>query len=245
MSDHYGIIGYPLSYSFSPGFFNDKFCREGIDAVYQAYPLSDIQQLKELIAAGPQLKGLNVTIPYKQAVMPLLDEIDLAAQKVGAVNCIAIRDGKTIGYNTDIIGFGHSLRPLLQQWQDRALILGAGGAAQAVAYVLKQLGILYKFVSRNEAANSITYDQLTPEIVARHKLIVNTTPLGMYPNIDAAPPIPYEGIGPQHLAYDLIYNPSETQFMKQAAAQGAVTKNGLDMLHLQALAGWEIWNKRN
>ncbi len=245
MSAHYGIIGYPLSHSFSPGFFNDKFGQEGIDAVYQAYPLSDIHLLKELISGDPQLKGLNVTIPYKQAVMPLLDEIDPAAQKVGAVNCIAIRDGNTIGYNTDIIGFGHSLRPLLQQWQDRALILGSGGAAHAVAYVLKQLGIMYKLVSRSEAINCITYDQLTPEIIARHKLIVNTTPLGMYPNVGTAPPIPYEGIGPQHLAYDLIYNPSETQFMKQAAAQGAVTKNGLDMLHLQALAGWEIWNKRN
>ncbi len=243
MKDHYGIIGYPLSHSFSPGFFNDKFARDGIDAVYTVCPIADVQQLKDLIISDPLLKGLNVTIPYKQAVMPLLDEIDPAAQLVGAVNCIAIRNGRTIGYNTDIIGFGHSLRPLLQPWHDRALILGAGGAASAVAYVLKQLGILYKFVSRREGDKTMTYDQLTPEIIARHKLVINTTPLGMYPNVDQTPAIPYEGMGAQHLAYDLIYNPAETQFMKQAVAHGAITKNGLDMLHLQALAGWEIWNR--
>lgn len=241
MSAHYGIIGYPLSHSFSPGFFNEKFVREGIDAVYTAYPIADVQQLKGLIDSDPLLKGLNVTIPYKQAVIPLLDEIDPAAQQVGAVNCIAIRNGRTIGYNTDIIGFGHSLRPLLQPWHDRALILGTGGAAKAVAYVQKQLGILYKFVSRKEGANTITYNQLTPELVVRHKLIINTTPLGMYPEVDNAPPIPYQGMGTKHLAYDLIYNPAETQFMQLSAAHGAITKNGLDMLHLQALAGWEIW----
>lgn len=244
MSDHYGIIGYPLSHSFSPGFFNEKFARESIDAIYDAYPLTDVEQLRDLIGNALDLKGLNVTIPYKQAVMPLLDEIDPAAQQVGAVNCIAVRNGKTIGYNTDIIGFGHSLRPLLQSWHDRALILGTGGAAKAVAYVLKQLGIAYKYVSRNEGDKIVTYDHLTPEIIARHKLIVNTTPLGMYPDIDHAPVIPYEGMGKQHLAYDLIYNPAETQFMQISAMQGAITKNGLDMLQLQALAGWEIWNGR-
>lgn len=241
MSDQYGIIGYPLSHSFSPDFFNEKFARESIDAIYEAYPLTDVEQLWDLIGNTPNLKGLNVTIPYKQAVMPLLDEIDPAAQQVGAVNCIAIRDGHTIGYNTDIIGFGHSLRPLLQPWHDRALILGTGGAAKAVAYVLKQLGIVYKLVSRSAGEKMITYDELTPEIIARHKLIINTTPLGMYPEVDNAPPIPYEGMGKQHLAYDLIYNPAETQFMQLSAAHGAITKNGLDMLHLQALAGWEIW----
>lgn len=243
MTAQYGIIGYPLSHSFSPGFFNARFAKEGVDAEYLSFPIEDISQLTELLNKRPQLRGLNVTIPYKQQVMRLLDEVMPQAAAVGAVNCIAIKNGRTIGHNTDVIGFRRSLGPVLQPWHDRALILGTGGAARAVEWVFREMGIRYTLVSRTAAPGRLTYNELTPQVIQACKLVVNTTPLGMHPDIDRFPSIPYEGFTPQHLAYDLVYNPAETRFLQQAAAHGAITRNGLEMLHLQALAGWEIWNK--
>lgn len=238
----YGIIGFPLSHSFSPGFFNAKFREEGIDAEYTAMPIADIAQFPQLLLDNPQLKGLNVTIPYKETVIPYLDELHPDAASIGAVNCIAIKDGKTFGYNTDIIGFERSLRPLLQPQHENALILGTGGAAKAVAYVLKQKGISYKIVSRRPGKGMLSYEEVGTATLSKYKFIINTTPLGMYPNLDAFPPLPYKAMSAQHLAYDLIYNPAETKFLSLAKAQGAAIKNGLDMLHIQAIAGWEIWN---
>lgn len=245
MKDQYGIIGYPLSHSFSPGFFNNKFREERIDAVYTAMPIADIGAFPKLLADNPALKGLNVTIPYKEAIMPFLDELQADAKAIGAVNCIGIHKGKTTGYNTDIIGFRQSLLPLLQPRHTHALVLGTGGAAKAVKYVLAQLGISYKSVSRNTTQDGLLYSGITPEIIEEHTLIINTTPLGMYPHIDECPALPYSAMGPQHLVYDLIYNPDETRFLSLARAQGAVIKNGLEMLHIQALAGWEIWTGFN
>lgn len=242
MTAQYGIIGYPLGHTFSPGFFNNKFATEGIDATYQAFPIPAITDMPGLLRDHPQLRGLNVTIPYKQQVMPLLDEVTPQAAAVGAVNCIAIKDGRTIGHNTDIIGFRRSLGPVLQPWHDRALILGSGGAAKAVEWVFREMGIRYTIVSRTVGPGRLTYDDLVPQMIQACKLVVNTTPLGMHPDTDSYPPIPYEGFTPQHLAYDLVYNPAHTQFLQRAAAYGAITRNGLEMLHLQALAGWEIWN---
>lgn len=242
MAASYGIIGYPLGHSFSPAYFADKFQQEGIDAQYMPYPLPDIAELPQLLRENPTLRGLNVTIPHKQAVMPYLDQLDETAHAIGAVNCIDIRDRRTKGYNTDAAGFELSLLPLLSADHTHALILGTGGASLAVAYVLAKLGIAFSYVSRMQQQGRYTYDALTPELVQRHKLIINTTPLGMHPDISAMPALPYEAIGEAHLLYDLIYNPEETAFLKAGARQGAVTKNGLEMLQIQADASWQIWN---
>ncbi|MCD6064998.1 MAG: aroE [Flavipsychrobacter sp.] len=238
--DTYGIIGYPLSHSFSPGFFNKKFADEGIDAVYESYLLKDVSELASLLLL-PHLRGLNVTIPYKESVIQYLDEIDSSAQAVGAINCIDIRKGRTKGYNTDIIGFEQSLLPKLQPHHSNALILGTGGAAKAVAYVLDKLSITYRKVSRSNEPNVVSYDDLSPQLIAAHTLIINTTPLGMYPDIYSFPPIPYNAITTDHLLYDLVYNPAETRFLTLGKANGATVKNGLEMLHLQAEASWQIW----
>ncbi|WP_276133316.1 shikimate dehydrogenase family protein [Polluticoccus soli] len=239
--DCYGIIGYPLGHTFSPGYFTKKFADEGIDAVYKSFPLEQITELPELLQQQTELRGLNVTIPYKEAVLQYLDETDAAAKAVGAVNCIHITDGNTKGYNTDIIGFEQSLLPLLQPHHRRALVLGTGGAAKAVAYVLNKLGIDYRKVSRSGQPEVVSYDDLTPELISAHTLIINTTPLGMYPDIYSFPPIPYDAIGAEHLLYDLIYNPAETRFLSLGKANGATVKNGMEMLHLQAEASWQIW----
>lgn len=214
-----------------------------IAARYEAYALEDISRFPQLLEQHPTLTGLNVTIPYKEAVIPYLHEIDELVSGTGAVNCITLRDGYRKGYNTDVTGFQQSLIPLLTTQHNMALILGAGGGAKAVAYVLSQLGIPYTFVSRWAQPRTITYASLTPEIIAAHKLIINTTPVGMYPDIEAAPPLPYSGIGPQHLLYDLIYNPEETLFLTMGREQGATIKNGFEMLVLQAEASWDIWTK--
>lgn len=240
--DIYGLIGYPLGHSFSPDYFNNKFEEEGIQATYRSYPISSVQSVKDIIAQNPNLRGLNVTIPYKETVIPLLDDADGVARAVGAVNCITIQDGKTKGYNTDVIGFQQSLLPLLEAHHKAALILGTGGAAKAIQYVLDNLSMPYFHVSRNKGHGTITYDLLSPEIMSHYQLIINTTPLGMYPDIDTAPNIPYELLTPEHLLYDLVYNPQETAFLKKGSAQGATTKNGLEMLQLQADAAWDIWN---
>ena len=239
----YGLIGYPLSHSFSKGFFAEKFAREGIrDCMYESFPIPEIGELPALIAQYPDLQGLNVTIPYKQVVMPYLDEMSPAAAQIGAVNCIRFKDGRKTGYNTDAIGFRRSLEPLLKSYHNKALVLGTGGAAKAVQYVLENLNIPYKLVSRKASADSVSYEQLDASIMASHTLIINTTPLGMYPNVDAAPALPYELLTDKHLLYDLIYNPAVTAFLQQGADRGATIKNGHEMLILQAEASWEIWN---
>lgn len=245
----YGLIGYPLKHSFSIGYFNEKFEAENIDAQYVNFEIPDIRDFMEVIEENPNLCGLNVTIPYKEQVIPYLDELDKDTAKIGAVNVIKIirlpkGKVKLVGYNSDIIGFTQSIEPLLQPHHIKALILGTGGASKAVFHGLDNLGIKATFVSRTKKSDDIlTYRELTPEIMQEHTVIVNTTPLGMYPKVDFCPDIPYDQLTPNHLLYDLLYNPNETLFMKKGKEKGAVVKNGLEMLLLQAFASWEIWNK--
>jgi len=242
MPSIYGLIGYPLQHSFSPTYFAEKFARLKIDAVYRSFELQSISELPQLIQSHPSLRGLNVTIPYKTAVLPMLDEIDEAVVAIGAVNCIDIRNGRLKGYNTDAIGFERSLIPLLQPRHQKALVLGTGGSSKAVQYVLKKLGIPFLSVSRNPEANTLSYNDLNAAIIQEYLLIINTTPLGMFPNTATAPQIPYHAITARHLLYDLVYNPPETQFLAYGKEAGAIGKNGLEMLHLQAEASWEIWS---
>lgn len=242
----YGLIGYPLGHSFSQSYFNSKFKAEDINAEYRNFELPDIGDLMELLSEEPLLDGLNVTIPYKEAVIPYMDKMDSVAAGVGAVNVIKFERGKgdslsLTGYNTDVIGFSESIKPLLTPERKKALVLGSGGASKAVNYSLRRLGVEPQIVSRTPREGVITYSDLTPGIMAEYLVIVNTTPLGMYPNIDRCPDIPYDLLTPRHLCYDLLYNPDETEFMKRAAANGAEVKNGLEMLMLQAFASWEIW----
>lgn len=245
----YGLIGYPLKHSFSIGYFNEKFEAENIDAQYVNFEIPDIRDFMEVIEENPNLCGLNVTIPYKEQVIPYLDELDKDTAKIGAVNVIKIirlpkGKVKLVGYNSDIVGFTQSIEPLLQPHHTKALILGTGGASKAVFHGLDNLGIKATFVSRTKKSDDIlTYRELTPEIMQEHTVIVNTTPLGMYPKVDFCPDIPYEQLTPNHLLYDLLYNPNETLFMKKGKEKGAVVKNGLEMLLLQAFVSWEIWNK--
>jgi shikimate dehydrogenase len=240
----YGLIGYPLLQSFSPGYFNEKFQREGIDAEYFTFPLETIDLFPELLKAHPGgLRGINVTIPYKTAVIPFLNELNEDVKKMGAVNCILIKEGKLLGYNTDWVGFHDSLKPLLKPHHKQALILGSGGAAKAVAYALRQLGISYKVVTRgNPDSPMLHYSSVTPALLQEYTLLINTTPLGMAPNEDRAPELPYEALTDKHLLYDVIYNPAETKFLQLGKSQGATIKNGIDMLHLQAEGSWRIWN---
>ena len=244
----YGLVGYPLKHSFSIGYFNEKFSSEKIEAEYINFDIPDINNFPEIIQANPNLHGLNVTIPYKEKVIPYLDELDKQTAAIGAVNVIKIirnKGGKPklIGYNSDIIGFTQSIQPLLQSHHKKALILGTGGASKAVFHGLKNLGIEAKFVSRTARFGMLTYEELNAEIIKEYTVIVNCTPVGMYPKVDACPDIPYEAITSEHLLYDLLYNPNITLFMKKGEAKGAVTKNGLEMLLLQAFAAWEIWQK--
>lgn len=246
----YGLIGYPLSHSFSQTFFNQKFESEGIPARYLNFEIPDIGDLMEVFAEYPDLEGLNVTIPYKEQIMPYLHSVNPVAQRVGAVNVVQIQRGKSdndfrlVGFNSDIVGFTESIRPLLKPWHKGALVLGSGGACKAVCCGLEDLGVKPLVVSRTPGEGQISYANLTPEVMEAHKVIVNTTPLGMYPNVDACPDIPYDLVTPEFLAYDLIYNPDVTLFMKRCAERGAETKNGLEMLLLQAFESWEIWNGR-
>lgn len=246
--DKYGIIGYPLGHSFSPGFFNEKFRNEGIDAVYERYELSQIDLLPEIIASNPELCGLNVTIPYKQQIMQYLDELSEEAREIGAVNVVKVtHNGKNVhlkGFNSDVIGFSRSIEPLLEKHHKKALILGTGGAAQAIDYGLRQLGLETIKVSRYERPDTIQYDKITPDVIKEYKVIINCTPIGMYPNTEECPNLPYEAMDSQHLLYDLIYNPDTTLFMKKGMERGAVVKNGLEMLLLQAYASWEFWHEK-
>ncbi|SHM06869.1 shikimate dehydrogenase [Chitinophaga jiangningensis] len=240
----YGLIGYPLSHSFSKGYFAEKFKKEAIaDCEYENFPIADIATFPTLFHQQANLQGLNVTIPYKEVVIPFLDDLSDAARAIGAVNCIRLEEGRKIGYNTDVIGFTNSLKPLLKPHHTRALVLGTGGAAKAVMYALQQLQLPYTVVSRTASAAAVAYTSLDKKIIEQNTLIINTTPLGMYPNVDAQPPIPYEFIGPQHLLYDLVYNPPVTRFLQLGEEKGAAIKNGHEMLILQAEAAWEIWNK--
>ena len=246
--DKYGLIGYPLRHSFSIGYFNEKFKSENIDAEYVNFEIPSIEDFMEVVEENPNLCGLNVTIPYKEQVIPFLNALDPDTAKIGAVNVIKIiRQGKgkvkLIGYNSDIIGFTQSIQPLLLPSHKKALILGTGGASKAVYHGLKNLGIESVFVSRTHKPGMLTYEELTPEIMAEHTVIVNCTPLGMYPKVDFCPDIPYECLTSNHLLYDLLYNPNVTLFMKKGEERGAITKNGLEMLLLQAFAAWEIWNR--
>lgn len=249
----FGLIGYPLSHSFSQKYFTEKFEKLGLEGYcYDLLPIDNIDAFSKLINDNPNLVGLNVTIPYKEAVIPFLDELNETAKTVGAVNTIHLipspsskgEGRKLIGYNSDVIGFAQSLKPLLHPHHERALILGTGGAAKAVAYVLKGLGIQYYFVSREakNIPNCLTYADLNEAVFNACKLVVNTSPVGMYPTIEDAPALPYQYFTNRHLAYDLVYNPTETKFMQLAAKQGAHVVNGLNMLHFQAEAAWKIWN---
>ncbi|MDE6300168.1 MAG: shikimate dehydrogenase [Muribaculaceae bacterium] len=245
----FGLIGYPLGHSFSQTFFNQKFENERIDARYINFELSDISKLKEVLAVNDNLAGFNVTIPYKELIFGYLDAIDPEAKAIGAVNVVKVfrqPDGSRSlkGYNSDSVGFGDSIRPMLSpEIHRRALVLGTGGAAKAVAYALRKLGLEVTMVSRSKTTDVVTYAELTPEIVADHHVIVNTTPLGMYPHVDECPEIPYDALTPQHICYDLLYNPDVTLFMRKSAERGAQVKNGLEMLLLQAFVSWNIWNK--
>ncbi|QBR13691.1 shikimate dehydrogenase family protein [Sphingobacterium sp. CZ-2] len=244
-----GLIGYPLGHSFSKKYYLDKFDKENIQGIdYDLYPISDIEKFPELYTSNPDFYGVNVTIPYKQDVIPYLDELSEEAKVIGAVNCIQIKrqeNGRPYlkGFNTDAYGFEQSLLPFLKLEHKKALILGNGGATKAVKYVLDKLRIPYQVVSRTKDAENISYADLTDSIIAQHQIIINCSPVGTYPNIDQCPDIPFEGIGPGHLLYDLIYNPEETLFLQKGKARGAAIKNGFEMLVLQAEKNWEVWNQ--
>ena len=275
----YGLIGYPLGHSFSRKFFTEKFEKEGIDAQYLNFEIPSIEEFPEIIKNNPELRGLNVTIPYKQQVMQYLDDISEEAKAIGAVNVVRIERpspqpspimgretmrnagnkpdglpikgdmseglrGSLIGYNSDVIGFVESIRPLLKAHHKKALILGTGGASKAIRYGLeKKLGMKTLFVSRSAREGIITYEEVTAEVLKEYEVIVNCSPVGMYPHVDECPALPYEAMNENNLLYDLVYNPLETLFMKKGAEQGATVKNGLEMLHLQAIASWKFWEK--
>src|SRR6478672_3178941 len=240
----FGLIGKTLSHSFSKNYFTQKFAREHIDNCrYDLFELQTIEDLPALLLSNPDLEGLNVTIPYKQEVIPFLDEASDVVKEIGACNCIKITGGKLKGFNTDVVGFKRSLEAHLQPGHDKALILGSGGAARAVQYALKELGIEYKLVSRRKTGEGLGYEDIGEEILKKYSIIINTTPLGMYPNVDDAPPIPYEYVSSRHLLFDLIYNPEKTKFLQNGEEQGARIANGHEMLILQAEESWRIWNQ--
>ena len=247
--DKYGLIGYPLGHSFSISYFNQKFKDEDIDAVYENFEIPSIDLLPEVLDSNPNLKGLNVTIPYKQKVIPFLDSISPEARAIGAVNVIkVVHEGKNVklkGYNSDVIGFTQSIEPMLDaKWHKKALILGTGGASKAINYGLRNLGLETVFVSRYERPNTIQYKSITPEVVKEYNVIVNCTPVGMFPKTDACPDLPYEAMDSHTILYDLIYNPDTTLFMEKGMERGADVKNGLEMLLLQAFASWEFWHEK-
>ncbi len=242
----YGLIGFPLQHSFSSKFFTEKFAREGIDAEYLEFEIKNILQLREVLLANPHLRGLNVTIPYKEQVIPFLDEITPEAQKIGAVNTIKIdREYHLTGYNTDYVGFKSSIEPLIRPGlHQKALILGTGGASKAVRRAFEDMGIGWKYVSRTGANDRFSYNEIDEDILHEYKIIVNCSPLGTFPKTDEYPDIPYRFLTRGHLLYDLVYNPPETLFLKKGKAQGATVKNGAEMLELQALTAWEIWTQK-
>jgi shikimate dehydrogenase len=240
--NRYGLIGYPLSHSFSGRYFAEKFTREGItDYIYELFPLEDISAFHSLWESHPDLRGLNVTIPYKEKVIPFLTELSEVVRETGACNCIKKTNNGLVGYNTDVTGFETVLLRNLQPRHKAALVLGTGGAAKAVKYVLTKNGISYLSVSRSEGSGIISYANLDHTLISEHLLIINTTPLGMYPHTNEAPVIPYESITPRHFLFDLIYNPAKTLFLEKGEAKGAFIQNGADMLTIQAEESWRIW----
>ena len=255
----FGLIGFPLGHSFSKRYFTEKFEREGLkDCVYELFPIENVSEVQSLISKNPDLCGINVTIPHKIGIIYYIDKVSPEAKAIDAVNCIKIIKQKPVesfftgeftsmkvrleGYNTDAYGFEASLKPLLKKHHNKALVLGSGGAARAVTFVLDKLNIDFKVVSRKSVRKQIKYSQLTEALMKKHLLIINTTPLGMSPDISSCPAIPYEYITDKHLLYDLVYNPPETEFLKRGREKGATVKNGEEMLHLQAEKAWEIWN---
>lgn len=246
--DKYGLIGYPLGHSFSIGYHNQRFADEGINAKYYNFEIKDIEQIIEVLGQNPELKGLNVTIPYKEKVLPYLDYVSPEARAIGAVNVIRVlHEGSKVvlrGYNSDVIGFVQSIEPMLESHHKKALVLGTGGASKAVTYGLKSLGIEPVCVSRYERPGTVQYESITPDVVHEYNVIVNCTPVGMFPKTDVCPTLPYDALDEGNILYDLIYNPDETLFMKKGAERGAQVKNGLEMLLLQAFASWEFWQGR-
>jgi len=244
----FGLIGYPLGHSFSVPYFKQKFEDEGIDAEYRNFPLEQISDFEELVKREPKLVGLNVTVPYKQKIIPYLAALNPTARSIGAVNTIFFcrKEGRLslLGYNSDVLGFERSLKEHLKEEHKQALVLGSGGSSKAVIHVLDGLGIPFQIVSRKMGEGLLSYDQLDREIMETHSLIINTTPLGMHPKIDSYPEIPYEMITPRHLLFDLVYNPEKTRFLSIGQEQGASIINGSDMLVYQAEGSWEIWNKK-
>ena len=244
----FGLIGHPLEHSFSPGYFREKFQREGIQAQYRLFPLNSIREFPNLIQKYPNLEGLNVTIPYKKQIIPYLGSIDQEAGQIGAVNTLVFHKkqgaSRISGYNTDVYGFLHSIESLLKPHHRYALVLGTGGSAVMVGYALRKLGVDPLFVTRSNhpPAESINYSQLTPDELNYRTVIVNTTPVGMYPHTGEKPAIPYSAVGPNHLLFDLVYNPTETLFLQEGRKRGATVENGYPMLCLQAEKSWQIWN---
>jgi len=244
MIKEYGLIGYPLSHSFSQKYFTEKFEKEGIDAVFHAFSIPSIDNLHEVLNAHPLLQGFAITIPYKRAVIKFLDNASNAVQKMNACNCVKIREGKLYGYNTDVIGFEKSFVRHLKPYHTNALILGTGGASSAVEFVLEKLKINYHFVSRkkDEAKDIFGYDDLNEELITKYKVIINCTPVGTYPKVDEIPAIPYRLLTPQHYLFDLVYNPPKTKFLSLGEQYGTAIENGHEMLVLQAEENWNIWN---
>lgn len=240
----FGIIGYPLTHSFSKGFFSKKFELEGIHARYETYPLTSIAEFPGLLKEHPDLEGINVTIPYKTAVIPYLDECSPVVMEIQACNCIRIVDGKLIGHNTDVIGFEKSFTKYLRAEHAPAFVLGTGGASKAVQYVLHKLHIPFTVISRNadKARGILSYTDLTSDLQAATKCWINTTPLGMMPDVDSKPAMDYTVLTGDHYLYDLVYNPPLTSFLKEGEERGALVENGQDMLEIQAQAGWDTWN---
>ena len=241
----FGLIGRSLKHSFSVAYFTEKFKLEGIqDCTYSNFELDDINHVVDMVRNNPNLCGFSVTIPYKLDIIPLLDELSPEAEVVGAVNCVKIKNCRLTGYNTDVLGFKSSLEDFLGNAAiERALVLGTGGASQAVQYVLSQMGIEYQLVARDPSKANFTYDNLSCETLFEHHLVVNTTPIGMFPNVDEAPRIPYAYITPNHYLYDLVYNPTLTQFLDYGQQRGANICNGTEMLKAQAEAAWQIWSE--
>ena len=241
----FGLIGYPLTHSFSKKYFTEKFEKEGLsDCRYDLFSIPAVEELRTVLSENNELQGLNVTIPYKEKVLPYLNETDKIVKAIGACNCILLKDRKLKGYNTDAEGFERSLKTKLEAAHRKALILGTGGAAKAVEFVLRKLGIAFVYVSRHSGRTHYSYDELTPAIIAEHPLIINATPLGSYPEINSAPSIPYEAITSHHYLFDLVYNPEKTLFLQMGEAKGAVIKNGYEMLVIQAEESWRIWNNQ-
>ena len=238
----YGLIGKKLSHSFSAEYFNTKFEDESIDSVYKLFEISDIKDIYNLLKSETSLRGLNVTIPFKEVVLPFLNGFDTTVKETGAANTIKIVDKKLFGFNTDVIGFEHLLKPLINNRCPKALVFGTGGAAKAVVFVLKKMNIPFQTISRTKEKGNLLWKEITPDIISDNELLINTTPLGMHPLENAAPSLPYEAITANHIAIDLIYNPETTLFLKQCQQQKAVISNGLTMLYTQAEAAWKIWN---